>query len=70
MSIYNTTIKRIVMRFIEIFVVAGVIGLLSSQEFQILLPAGIIGIVAAMLKALREWQNEASELILINKSQI
>lgn len=57
MTIYNTATKRIVMRFVEIFVVAGIIGLLSSQEFQVLLPAGVIGIVAAILKAIREWQD-------------
>lgn len=56
MNIYNTAIKRIAMRFVEIFVVTGVIGLLSSQEFQVLLPAAVVGIVAAVLKALREWQ--------------
>jgi len=69
MSIYNTATKRIAMRFIEIFVVAGVIGLLSSQEFQVLLPAGVIGIIAAVLKALREWRDEASEPVPINEPQ-
>jgi len=61
MNIYNTATKRIAMRFVEIFVVAGTIGLLSSQEFQALLPAVVVGIVAAVLKALREWQNAKKE---------
>ena len=61
MNIYNTATKRIVMRFVEIFVVTGVIGLLSSQEFQALLPAAVVGIVAAVLKALREWQDSKKD---------
>ncbi len=61
MNIYNTATKRIVMRFVEIFVVTGVIGLLSSQEFQSLLPAAVVGIVAAVLKALREWRDSKKD---------
>jgi len=53
--LYNTAVKRIAMRFLEIFIVAGTIGVLSSPELQSLLPPLAIGVVAAILKAIREW---------------
>lgn len=55
--LYSTATRRTISRFVEIFVIAGVVGLLSSPEFQSLLPAGVIGIVAAILKGIREWQD-------------
>jgi len=56
-SLYNTATKRIAMRFVEIFVISGAVGLLESPELASLLPPILIGVVAAVLKAIREWQD-------------
>lgn len=45
------------MRFVEIFIISGVVGLLQSQELIVLIPPIFIGVVAAILKAIREWQD-------------
>jgi hypothetical protein len=57
MNIYNTTAKRIAMRFVEIFIISGAVGLLESTELASLIPPIFIGVVAAVLKAIREWQD-------------
>ena len=59
--LYNTATKRVLMRLVEIFCVSGVIGVLSSDTFLALIPAAFIGIVAAILKALREYKDNKSQ---------
>jgi uncharacterized membrane protein len=58
---YGSAVKRTIMRFLEIFIISGIIGLLSSPDVQVLLPAGAIGIVATILKGLREYQDNKVE---------
>jgi hypothetical protein len=58
---YGSAVKRTIMRFLEIFIISGGVGLLSSPEFQVLFSAGIIGIIEAVLKALREYQSSKVE---------
>lgn len=62
MNIYDTATKRIVMRFVEIFVISGMVGLLNSSELTALIPPIFIGVVAAVLKAIREWQDSKKKL--------
>jgi len=52
--LYNSRNKRIAMRFIEIFIVAGLIAILDSPELSSLLPPVYIAILAAVVKAMRE----------------
>lgn len=61
-NLYNTATKRIAMRFVEIFIISGVIGLLESQELTALIPPIFIGVVATVLKAIREWQDSKKKL--------
>lgn len=60
MFLYNKAWKRTLMRLLEIFLISGVIGVLSSKTFIALIPAVCIGIVAAVLKALREYESHKS----------
>lgn len=52
--LYNSHKKRIAMRFVEIFIVAGLITMLKSPELSSLLPPVYIAILAAIVKAMRE----------------
>lgn len=57
-ALYGSSPKRIAMRLLEIFVISGLIFVLESSEFQALLPALYVGILAAVVKALREYLNK------------
>ena len=51
--LYNSELKRVIMRFVEIFVLAGAIALTESPELSSLVPAVYVGILAAAAKVLR-----------------
>lgn len=51
--LYGSELKRVVMRFVEIFVLAGAIALAESPELSSLVPAVYVGILAATAKVLR-----------------
>ena len=53
---YGTATRRQMMRFIEIFVITGALGLINSPEIQSLVPAGLAGLIATGLKMLRDGQ--------------
>lgn len=52
--LYSSRRRRVIMRFCEIFIVAGLIAMLDSPELVGLLPPVYIAILAASVKALRE----------------
>jgi len=62
--IYNTATKRVLMRFLEIFLISGAIGLLESPDLINLVPPILIGSIAAIIKLLREWKDK--ELKVVN----
>lgn len=53
--LYGTPIRRILMRFLEIFILAGFFALINAPELEIFLVSGLgTGIAATILKFLRE----------------
>jgi len=54
-KIYETIPRRLLMRGLEIFFIAGLIGL--GEWATAWVPALYVGIIEAVLKALREWKD-------------
>lgn len=52
-ALYGSNFKRVIMRFLEIFVLAGAIALTESPELSSLVPAIYVGILASVAKVLR-----------------
>jgi len=52
---YGSPTKRVMTRFIEIGILSLIAGILASPELKVLLPLSFIPIIAAILKAIREY---------------
>ncbi len=61
--IYKTIPRRIIMRFVEIFVVSGAVGVLETGLEKTLIPALWVGAISALVKALRELLKKRKERI-------
>lgn len=60
--LYKTSFRRTLMRFLEIFIVAGLSGLVMSTEFEMAVGTAVgTGVAAATLKFLRELQGELNK---------
>jgi len=57
--LYDSEVKRIGMRFLEIFLLAGLSALVNSMELEQALQLALpVGFVAALLKVLRDSTNK------------
>ena len=54
-TLYGSPTRRTIMRVVEIFLISGIIGVIDSGAWQALVPAGMVGIVAGILKWVREY---------------
>mgnify|MGYP006896938489 CR=1 FL=1 len=57
--IYGTTLRRTIVRGLEIFLISGAIGFLDWSTA--LVPAIWVGVIEAVLKALREFRDRKVE---------
>jgi len=57
--LYDSEVKRVLMRFVEIFLLAGLSALVNSMEVEQALQLALpVGFVAALLKVLRDSTNK------------
>ena len=59
--LYSSPLKRTIMRIVEISIISAVVGVIDCGVWESLVPAGLIGVIAGILKGIREYLNEKKE---------
>jgi len=53
--LYSSPLKRTIMRIVEISIISAIVGVIDSGVWEALVPAGLIGVIAGILKGIREY---------------